>query len=108
MNKKVLLTGISGNGIGCDSTLSSTDIQLFNEIQLHPNPTDRNYTLDFGADLANEISTISVYNLMGKKIDSYSSHQVRFMNFEINEAPGIYFVVVQSEFGINTIRLIKK
>ena len=102
-----ILQGISGSGVGCDSIVANTDIQLSNEIQLYPNPTDRHYTLDFGSELANEISTISIYNLMGKKIDSYSNPQVRFMNLEINEVPGFYFVVVQSESGITTIKLIK-
>ncbi len=102
-----ILKGISGNGIGCESTLSTNNIQLINEVQLFPNPTERNYTLDFGSELENKIINVSIYDLMGKKIESYNNTQGRFMNLKINEASGIYIVVVKSEFGMATFRLVK-
>ena len=92
-----ILQGISGDGKGCELTISASDFSFTNGIKLYPNPTVKEYTLDFGDELANEISTISVYDLMGKKIDSYSNPQRRFLNLEINDVPGTYFVVVQSK-----------
>ncbi len=102
-----IIVGISGNGIGCGTTLSTTDIQLTNGIQLYPNPTHRDYTLDFGAELENKVINISVYDLMGQKIESYNNPKGLSIDLEINEVSGIYLVIVQSEFGKATLRLVK-
>lgn len=102
-----ILKGISGNGIGCDSIFSISDLQFTNEILLYPNPTQGNYTLDCGSDLENELINISVYDLTGKKIESHENPQGRLINLQINQVPGIYLVVVKSKWSTATLKLIK-
>jgi hypothetical protein len=102
-----ILQGISGNGIGCESTVSTSDVSLTNEIFLYPNPTDGNFTLDIGSELENEFLNISVYNLMGQKIESYSNLRGRFIALNIREVSGMYLIVVQSAFRKDAIKLIK-
>ena len=46
-----ILQGISGDGKGCELTISASDFSFTNGIKLYPNPTVKEYTLDFGDEL---------------------------------------------------------
>ena len=101
------IQGISGNGLGCNQVVSVAENQSIHSIHVYPNPSTDEFTVDLGSDLANKAVSVSIFDLMGKEVQSNISNQGRFLYLSINRAPGIYLLVVQSEFGISTLPLIK-
>lgn len=101
------IEGISGNGLACDQTVSIPENQSINDIHLYPNPTADEFTIDLGLELEHKDVNVSIFNTMGKKIQSKINNQGRFLNLKINSTPGMYLVVITSESSKTTIPLIK-
>ncbi len=78
------------------------NIRLQNNIQLYPNPTQKQVTVKInGADLQH----ISVYNTQGEKVLGSTSHTLNFQNINA----GIYVVeVVTTDGAVAYKKLIKK
>ena len=71
------------------------------EVNISPNPSENKFTLTTSANYFN----YTVYDVRGSKVDFGSSknHKVIF-NLE---SPGIYFVVVNSEFASRSVKIIR-
>lgn len=64
-----------------------------NSIELYPNPSNGNFFFQFG--LNQEIEYIEIRNLEGKQV----SFKRNLNTIEVNESPGIYFLMLQTERG---------
>lgn len=85
------------------ATLSNPEFEGDRSITMYPNPTKDN--LYITAD--NPIKSIELYDVQGRivKQEKYNKKQV---NVTIaNQAPGIYFIKISTEKGVNTEKIIK-
>lgn len=83
------------------SILSVDDYDIFNEIQLYPNPTSDNITVNSNLT----IDKLEVYDLFGKLIISIKESKTITID---NLASGMYFVKIYSDNKIGTKKIIKQ
>jgi hypothetical protein len=86
------------------SILSSTTIVLNNSIQIGPNPSSNNWTVQSD----NKISEIRILDINGMNI---STLKVNNNNYVINGqtiSPGIYFASIKTKAGIEIKKIIKQ
>jgi len=77
------------------------------EFTVFPNPTSDQLTVDLGATLSNVI--IKVSNLKGQLISTTLYEKAELITFDIEGAPGVYMVDIQTENGdIKTFKVLKK
>lgn len=86
------------------SNLSTSENMLFEGYSLYPNPTSNIFSV---ASNKNElIKSVSVTDLNGRVIKTFSSNQTTFDISELNS--GIYMIEIQGENGIEIKKLVKK
>ncbi len=87
------------DNIYIDSLLSNNDFSFEDEISLAPNPANETVTIDFGT-MASEGVSITLYNSLGQKIDTYTTAMVAGSNSAqldvSNLANGLYFVFISN------------
>ena len=79
---------------------------LGNELLLYPNPTDGNFSIDFGETYSSV--TITMTDLNGKMIQSKTYNESQLLNLRLDEPAGVYILVIQSGEKKAVIRLIKE
>ena len=87
--------------IGFCSILSVDDYDISNEVQLYPNPTSNNISVNSNLT----IDKLEVYDLYGKLITSIVNS--KSINIE-NLASGMYFVKIYAGNKIGSKKIIKK
>ncbi len=86
--------------------LGTNEIAL-NEINIYPNPTNGNFTIDFGREFTDV--TVQIYSILGQIISSEKYASANSITKEISSAAGVYFVRVSTaKEGSKTLRLIKQ
>lgn len=88
----VTSVGVSGN--------------LFNELQLFPNPTRGDFTLTVGKVYSELL--IEVSDSYGRLVDRKSFVQQDRVNWTLDGAPGVYFIRVSADGHFAVIRLVKQ
>ena len=75
-------------------------------LQLFPNPTDRNFSIDLGDNYPSV--TVSISDLSGKIIQSNDYSNSQFLNCVLDAPKGVYLLVINNGEKIATIRLVKE
>jgi hypothetical protein len=89
---------------GAFTNINSVNKEI--NLSAYPNPTTKDITLDFGK-LYQEVK-IQVRNLTGQLVLNRELEAVSNTNLELQGATGIYFVNIQTEEGMATIKVIKE
>jgi len=114
-DQDVLITGV--NSISQPSTILYRNITvstggleentLFNSVSIFPNPNPNQGLVNI--DLGNLLeASIKVFNVNGQLIYHKENINTAIFQFEFNEAPGVYFVEVNSQSEKQQLKLIKK
>lgn len=74
-------------------------------LTVFPNPTDGSFSIDLG-DIYNTV-TITITDLRGKIIQSETYYDSQLLELELNEAPGVYLLVIENAGWKSVVRLIK-
>jgi hypothetical protein len=75
-------------------------------ISVYPNPTSGNITIDMGYEA--DVVTIELLDVLGQKISSKKIGTTEFINIEMPQKNGIYFLEIHSDKGRFTVKVIKK
>lgn len=95
--------------IGINITAANDNFE-FENFSLYPNPTSDNIIISFNSNTGNEI-TMEVFDIRGRKLNSYSVENTGFINTEVNLAnyeSGIYLISVKDGVNQSTKKVIKK
>ncbi|NQY09772.1 MAG: T9SS type A sorting domain-containing protein [Flavobacteriales bacterium] len=99
---------------GCVDTTACTVINTVgilennfgNEIEIYPNPTDGNFSIDLGNNYQTTVITIT--DLSGRTIQTKRYNDSQLLNLKIKEPTGVYLLIIESENKKAVIRLIKE
>jgi para-nitrobenzyl esterase len=76
------------------------------DIDLYPNPANTNFTINLVA-FANNLVTIEMYDVLGKRVANYASIKTNLFNVDRNNLPaGVYFVKITSGQNAVTKKII--
>ena len=75
-------------------------------IQIYPNPTDGNFSLDLGESY--KATTITLTDLNGKLIQSKDYNESQLLNLKLKQPAGIYLLIIESGNEKAVIRLVKE
>ncbi len=87
------------------TTIGILENQFGDQLVVHPNPTNGNFSIDLG-EVYNEI-TVNIIDLNGRLINSHFYEKGQLLNLSIQEPSGIYFISIQSVDLTAVIRLMK-
>ena len=91
-----------------DYTLNVTSLGVSNvnksQVKVYPNPVVD--VLNIDAD--SKVSNVQVFDLSGKAVSSFDLNQVRNQVNLSKLAPGVYVVNIQTEKGIQSVKIVKK
>ncbi len=73
---------------------------------LYPNPTKRDFSIDLGACYSK--TDVSISDLSGKTIQSYTFKNNQRLDLSVEEAAGIYILIIRSGDKEAIVRLVKK
>ncbi len=76
------------------------------DVVVYPNPSKGSINIDLGVDYNNV--TIEVYDVYGKLVLSQKYYDENLIQLTLNEAPGLYFIKLQSDNYRATIRVVKQ
>ncbi|WP_170309895.1 glycosyl hydrolase [Seonamhaeicola maritimus] len=84
----------------------STNIYRDNSFKIYPNPAKDNWTIKTNNGL---ISSIAVFDIFGKKVFNTMIPKSGEAKIDASKLKtGIYFAQIETESGINTLKLVKK
>ena len=86
------------------NAVNETDFEY--DIDVYPNPTRGNISLDFGNNL--NIVKVSVSDLSGRIINSKEFQNIQLLNLNFDEPAGFYFLIIQSAEKRTAIKLLKE
>lgn len=87
------------------STIGIDENSMFNEVSIYPNPSDGVVHVNLG-DLTS--ANVKVTGLNGQVVFQQENIETQALQFELNEASGIYFVEVSSLGEKQVFKLVKK
>jgi hypothetical protein len=88
------------------SVISTIENSFDDNFIVYPNPTNGLVYIDLGANLQH--IEIEVKDVSGRILKKTQFKDRQFLDFELNEPAGIYFITVISENKIAMIKLVKK
>lgn len=102
-----MVDGICSGYSYCEN-ISITNIEAAAglEMNIYPNPTAGSLVIELG-EIQKDVS-VSVINIEGKVVYTETNRQTDRLNLELNVAPGIYQLRIESEAGVSVIKLVKK
>ena len=89
-----------------DPVLGITGNTFNNELQIYPNPTSGDFTIELGASY--EPSKVSITDVMGRLIYSTKLSRTQHLNLFIDEPKGMYYVILESDNKKSIFKLIKE
>ena len=100
--------GTSSFGQVEDYTLNLTSLAVSNvnkaQVKVYPNPVVD--VLNIEAD--SKVSTVQVFDLTGKVVSSHALNAVKNQVNLSKLTPGVYVVTIQTEKGIQSVKIVKK
>lgn len=100
--------GTSSFGQVEDYTLNLTSLAVFNvnksQVKVYPNPVVD--VLNIEAD--SKVNTVQVFDLTGKVVSSHTLDSVKNQVNLSKLTPGVYVVNIQTEKGIQSVKIVKK
>tara|TARA_R110002072_G_scaffold300932_1_gene479242 strand:+ start:37130 stop:40639 length:3510 start_codon:yes stop_codon:yes gene_type:complete len=92
---------LSVNTVGIAENTFGTDINVY------PNPTSQELTIDLGAEYSNII--VRITNALGQIIDVKNISQANNINLTLDGAPGTYILEINADSGVTArVRVIKE
>ncbi len=93
------------SGLNCTySTISIKEVIASDEISIFPNPSQGIVNID----LSNQVeASIHIFNSQGRLIYKIENISNKTYQFEFNEKPGVYLVVISSNDQQQHFKLIK-
>ena len=85
------------------ATLAVSDANK-SQIKVYPNPVVDALNID----AAYKVTSVKVFDLSGKVVSTYSLNQVKNQVNLGKLTPGVYMVTIQTEKGIETVKIVKK
>ena len=85
------------------SNVSLQEVELL-DFNVYPNPTSGTVKIDLESDDPN--TSVMVHNYAGKLIYSSNYSELNNGSLTLNSSPGLYFVTLKSENGMNTKKII--
>ena len=84
-----------------------TEIEEANEnnISLFPNPTDGHLSIDLSKNYSE--TNIKICDLFGKELKSMKFYGNKLIDFQFEEPPGIYLIVIENGTQKSVVRVIK-
>ncbi len=74
-------------------------------MKIYPNPVENSLNIE----VLQDASKLEIYNVMGKKIQSFDQLTTGVMNISTaNLAAGVYFINLHTESGVQTVKFLKK
>lgn len=87
--------------------LSTFDNELLNQINIYPNPTYGDITVELGTTI--EKATISIFNIVGQLISKTNLSQVSEKQIQLESSEGIYLLEIETENNLKkTFKIVKK
>ena len=86
-----------------DTSLGTTDLEV-SKFSAYPNPTNDKWTISS----TSEISNISLFDILGKQVQSLSPNNNEASIDASSLGTGIYFAKIQGVNGSKTLKLIKQ
>ena len=108
------LYAVEISGVACQDTSECVEIGSFDYIEhmddrwfkLSPNPALDFVMIDPGVQLDN--SYIILRNALGEEVDRLRITGREVFRYDLNIAPGLYYVEVHAEHGVETQKLVKR
>lgn len=91
---------VAVNSVGINENEIALNASLF------PNPGNGFFNLDLGETLIQ--TSISIYDIKGSLVKTISSYNNRIIQFDLNEANGIYYLHINSDKKIKVLKLLKE
>ena len=84
-----------------------TEIEEANEtnISIFPNPTDGHLSIDLGKTYSE--TKIKIFNVFCKELKSMKFYGNKLIEFQFDEAPGIYLIMIENGTKKSVVRVIK-
>jgi hypothetical protein len=96
------------NGCGSYQALTVQNILLEKSVDIYPNPTHSNMTIQWNDELKGQIESLTIVNAVGQQIFSTTSLNNNKINVNTNSySDGMYFVHIQTKNGNMTKRFVK-
>ena len=89
-----------------DETTGIADRQADAPLDLYPNPTKGNFTLDLGK--AGRDMQMKITDLQGRVVEEQSNINSRRVQFELDQPEGVYLVHLSNDSNNEIIKLVKK
>jgi len=87
-------------------TTEITQSNLEQEISLYPNPSNGIVTIDLGNIYSN--TSLEIRNIYGQLVSTKNVSNTNLIHIELNEAPGIYFITLNSDNKNAVLKVVKK
>lgn len=87
-------------------TAGIEDFESTLNISIYPNPSNGDFSIDMGETI--ESLTIYITDITGKEVYSNGYKSTHKVNFNLNDAPGVYFVTILANGVQSKYKLIKK
>lgn len=87
------------------TSVSTVEHNFADNLQVYPNPTSGNFSIDLGAVYESVVVTIT--DVSGRLIDSRTITQTQLLHLNIDEPAGVYIVAIQAGDRKAMIRLLK-
>lgn len=87
-----------------DGTLEIDEFETTNTFKVYPNPSNSKFTVEANQNISN----ISVYNVLGQKLDEFSSVGENILQIDLSKYEfGHYFAKIAMSNATETVKLIK-
>jgi len=77
-----------------------------NNLRVYPNPSDGNFSIDLGLNF--ESVKVHVRDITGKLVLSKTYNESQLLNLKLEEAAGVYLLIIEAEGKKAMIRLVKE
>lgn len=88
------------------STLGIEDETKLENVVLYPNPTTQKITVDLATNYEN--AKLELYDMNGRLLKQQDFENKKSLEFELNEASGVYLIVIMAENKKASFHIIKK
>lgn len=97
-----------GSSLGCQVPLGTSTFDAFDTISIYPNPADNVLNIALG-DRGNLPEAYSIYNNLGQLIAQKAISSTADLSINTSDlSSGIYFIRIEKESAVKTLKFLKK